>query len=72
MVINRTLQEGLVSPLQAVSHISEAAAEGLSRAIKEARALWPKGSMYFYSNYLGLKGVTISLLWGLCIYYSGT
>ena len=32
----------------------------------------PKGSMYYYGNHLGLKGVTISWLWGICIYYSGT
>ena len=32
----------------------------------------PKGSMYWYGNYLSLKGVTISWLWGLCIYHKAT
>ena len=33
--------------------------------------LMSKRSMYQYAIYLGLEGVPVSLLWGLCRYYLG-
>ena len=48
--------------------------EPISPAIYAAKTDFqlPKGSMYWCAVYLGLQGVPVSLLRGLCTYYIGT